>query len=167
MRAELLSLYSDLVTPAFVASAVHEQPELPKGIIGALSRITRRRSRKPSMMSLVLARAKYIDEHHDAIIQALEQGEDTIEEDVQPVEQTTRRVGKHDVVGHRRKLASHQRASPQARTLAWEQLGIELAERGETFIQKHSRGSGEIDTLGHRADLRRPSAAREQGTINE
>lgn len=164
LRAEILSLYADLVTPAFIAEAVHaHQQRLQDGPgQGRLGR-----DRKPSLRSLVLARIKIIEDQSARIKDALEQGEDAVSIESFHPERSTRHIANHEVVGHLRKLAPHQRATPRARELAWEEARIELPERGVTWVVKHMRGTEPDESLGHKVTLRKGSAARVPGRKRE
>jgi hypothetical protein len=89
-------------------------------------------------------------EDQNAVLQAME-------EELERADQETarRNLRKHEVINHIRRLPQGHHPSPQARHLAMEELGVELAEN-ETYVRKHVRGkdeNGEI-TSHHQRERR-------------
>ncbi|MFZ2803823.1 MAG: hypothetical protein WA001_01225 [Patescibacteria group bacterium] len=101
--------------------------------------------RPPSLLDprLVLQRIRRLTENPESLTQAFD------EEAGRDEERTLRRIGRHDCVGHARRLPAGHRASPRARNLA-AQEGIVL-EPNETYVQKHKRGEGNEAQRPHRA----------------
>lgn len=157
LRAEILCQYSDLIAPAtIVAAARREQAARPQD---EQSGTTDETQRKPSMLPLVLARIKEIENPE---INIEEEFTRELEETaVRSTTQQTTTYG-HDVIGHRRKLQPDQQASPRARELA-ETAGVILAESGETFVKAHYSPLGaprDPHARGHEGVQRRPSNPR-------
>ena len=63
-------------------------------------------------------------------------------------------LAKHKVVGHIRKLPGNYKASAAARLQCMEDLGIELADSGETYVREHERGNADNNSNGHKASFR-------------
>jgi hypothetical protein len=163
LRAEILSIYADLVTPSYIEEKVNAEVAVIESHTG---RTLRRRRAKPPLRSLVVARERVIKAQSNEIIDTLE---NEITEDAQAPEtapREKRHMAKHRVVGHVRTINKEYRASPQARRLAWDE-GIEmndepiiLAEKGETYVKIHPRGDLPNESAGHRLSYRRQAPQR-------
>lgn len=145
LRAEILSILFDAVVPVYITEQVKKDAgQTPKGILGKLALGNRR---PPNLKRLVLARTRILEEKMDEIVAALENSDtDEVESDEQK-----RIIAKHNVEWHIRRLPAEFRASPEARQRCLQETGIVLAEHGETYVRKHTRGSIEKESKGHRA----------------
>ncbi|MDQ5970027.1 MAG: hypothetical protein QG593_544 [Patescibacteria group bacterium] len=132
LRGELLALYFDMVTPVYiddlVTSAVEEmhieQPDT-----------------RGKLRSLILAREKIMRVLGDDIIDAIED---------ELVNGAHRITVEHDVIGHVRTIRPTFQASQEARDRCFEDIGVVLADYGETYVRNHSRGSvKEDEERGH------------------
>lgn len=71
-----------------------------------------------------------------------------MEKDEAESESLHKDIIKHGVVGHLRRIPEGYTASESARSLCWEQLGVEIPE-GHTYVQKHERGNLDLPDKGH------------------
>lgn len=121
LRAEIISNYSDLVTPAEIVEAVGiSTPKVQWGekadaVIG----------------KLILPRKKYANR-----------------KEISDDDELSRSIRIHGVTYHKRKLLPHQRASDAAKKLAEDAL-YDLPE-GYTFVRAHTRGNGPGKISGHK-----------------
>ena len=147
LRAEVLSIYFDSVVPVYVTEKVKEiDGSATKGILG---RVALSLKKKPDLRRLVLARTRVIKEEIRNVIEELENPEsDLVGENREKGKMT-----KHEVEWFIRRLPSNFRASPEARDLCLKETGIVLAEYGETYVRKHTRGSLESTTKGHKVSF--------------
>lgn len=146
LRSEILSIYFDAVVPVYITEKVKEQDgTATKGILGKLALSIKK---KPDLRRLVLARKRVIKEELEQVIEELEHPtKDLIER------QDKKKIAKHDVEWFIRRLPANFKASPEARELCLKETGIVLAEFGETYVKKHSRGSEESKTKGHKVSF--------------
>lgn len=152
LRAEILSMYAETVAPAFVAQRMHEATQRPPTVgTGDGDQTT---PQEPFLRRLILARTKILEEQHDEMLRVLESGEDAPPSTDQ--EAHAAQKVRHGVVGHLRTLAPHQKATIEARQLAWEEERLELPEYGLTYVKRHRRGTQEDRSLGHRVSRRQP-----------
>ena len=140
-RARALSLYADMVIPAYV---VDDSQEI-RSAEQASAQTTR--AKVGSFTDLVLARRRVIDQHPDLLELIAKEAKDR-----------ARTLRRHGVAGFIRKLPDSQRASQKQRALCLKDQEIRLAETGETYVRSHMRGgekdSDEVVIDGHRARLR-------------
>lgn len=145
LRSEILSIYFDSVVPVFLAELVNREASLrPKGSIG---RIAIGLKKIPDLRKLVLARKRMLDENINSVIEELTNPE------LDLVRSEKKKLTKHDVVWHIRKLPPEYRASAEARAKCLEEAGIILADYGETYVSEHTRGSLERPTKGYKASF--------------
>lgn len=132
LRGELLALYFDMVTPVyiddFVSTALEEmhieQPDT-----------------RGKLRSLILAREKIMRVLGDDIVDAIED---------ELVNGAHRITAEHDVIGHVRTIRPTFQASQEARDRCLEDIGVVLADYGETYVRDHKRGSvKEDEERGH------------------
>jgi len=144
LRSEILSIYFDAVVPVHISEQAKEQSEqTPKRILG---RIAIGQRKVPDLRKLILARQRIIIDKKNEIIAELENPRDDL------VDRSPRKgIAKHEVVWHIRRLPPNYKASPKTRELCLRDTGIVLAEYGETYIHKHTRGSLENTSTGHKA----------------
>ncbi len=102
------------------------------------------RKPKSTIADLMLPRVRSLEDSSTLVSQ--------LEREVEEAERVTqaRSMRKHDVIPHIRRLPPGKKASPEARRLASEDFGIELAD-GETFVKKHTRGNLDPAINLHRA----------------
>ena len=142
VRAQVLSLYTDLVVPAYLV----DDSEDIKVAEQTARRASRPRTR--DFLKLVVARRRLIDQHPNLL--------DLVEREAKS---QSRLVRRHGVVGFIRRLPAGHRASQTQRDLCWQDQGIELPPTGETYVRAHARG-GNRPTVDpaiapvHRAQLR-------------
>jgi hypothetical protein len=142
LRSELISMYYDSVVPVYITEQVAEEvQDSPKKLLG---RIAIGHKKAPDMRRLVLARTRILMENLG-----------DVEAELAEVESETSKkpMTKHEVTQHIRTLPSNFRAGPRAREMCREDLGIELAEYGETYVRKHIRGEIETKTKGYKASF--------------
>ena len=142
IRARALSLYADMVIPAYI---VDDSDEI-KAAEAVVSQANR--AKTSNFVDLVVARRRLIARHSD--LPALIAKDEKI---------ASQRVRRHGVVGFIRRLPAGHRASQQQRDLCWRDQGIELAPTGETYVREHIRGGDKPvpssdEVVGHRARLR-------------
>ena len=142
IRARALSLYADMVIPAYIVDDSDE--------IKAAETVAPQagRAKTSNFVDLAVARRRVIGRHPDL--------PDLIAKDEKIA---SRRVRRHGVVGFIRRLPAGHRASQQQRDLCWRDQGIELAPTGETYVREHIRGGEKPapdpdEVVGHRARLR-------------
>ena len=125
LRARALSLYADMVLPAYLINDSDEIETAEQAVRNA------HRAKTISFKHLVMARQRLIDSHPNlpALITKAEKA-------------SSRMVCRWEVVGFIRHLPKGQRASQQQRNLCWQDQGLELAASGETYVRAHSRGGG-------------------------
>lgn len=157
MRAEILSIYADLVTPVWVQELADHDVKVTRGDKG-LPQL--KSGEKPSLYDLVLARKKVIKTFKDDIVGELQ---DELEEHTEKVDEpkVKREMVKHTVIGHLRKIGDNHRASPEARRIAWEEDERLLPEFGWTWQKTHERGSLPNPSRGHKMRLTTPSAPKQ------
>jgi hypothetical protein len=143
LRADILSIYADLVVPIYVVD-LYEQER--KSLHPAASS---HKDEGYGLRNLVLSRQRVLHELSADIICQLE------DESVK----AERSMAEHDVIGHVRRLPSTYRASQEAREFCRADLGYELADFGETYVRDHKRGNKIVETLGHRAELKHVASA--------
>ncbi len=141
IRARALSLYADMVIPAYVVDDSQEIRSAER----ASAQTTR--AKVGSFTDLVLARRRVIDQYPDLPELIAKEARDRV-----------RTLRRHGVAGFIRKLPGGQRASQKQRELCFKDQEIRLAETGETYVRSHMRGgekdSNEVVIDGHRARLR-------------
>lgn len=149
LRAELIAYYFDLVTPLFVQGLVQQEADS----VAPVS-TQHQESREAKFRRLNLARRTVIYELGDDI-------EEYIALEIEEAQKDTakRAMAIHPVIGHVRKIAPDFRASKEARELCFNDLGLVLADYGETYVRDHKRGNVEKDTRGHRATFSPESQA--------
>lgn len=146
MRAELLAIHFDLVTPVYVADIVD----------GMAQDITvHDPDARGKLRTLILAREKVLRVLGSDIV-------DAIEDEIKVAQNKV--MVEHDVIGHIRTIRPNFRASQDARDRCMEDLGIHLADYGETYVRNHTRGSiKEADPKGHIAVFKNGEVAKENG----
>ena len=141
IRARALSLYADMVIPAYV---VDDSEEI-RSVERAAAQATR--AKTSNFTDLVIARRRVIDQHPD-MPRLIDKEE----------KNRTRTLRRHGVAAIIRKLPEGHRASQAQRELCFKDQGIRLAETGVTYVRTHMRGgekdSDEVVIDGHRARLR-------------
>jgi hypothetical protein len=152
IRSEVLSIYYDLVVPVEVqaltdqeaaATAPTSEETAPESVAGKLRR-------------LVLARKRVLETMGEEVEAALKNEEEAMQEQ----ERNARNLAEHDVVGHIRKIPSTYRASSESRALCKRDLGMVLADFGETYVRDHKRGNRSEDgPKGHRATFAQGAVA--------
>jgi hypothetical protein len=148
LRAEILCLYTDLVVPVYVTELF--DVEAQGDSIGASPSTAGR------MRCLVLARERVLRLLGDDIITQLDN------------EQTKaqREMAEHDVIGHVRHLPSTYRASQAARELCQKDIGVVLAEYGETYVQDHRRGTVKTEETGHKVIFKNAASVAIKASMN-
>ncbi|MCA9332848.1 hypothetical protein KDA00_03160 [Candidatus Saccharibacteria bacterium] len=134
LRSELLSIYFDLVTPVYVQGIIKQE----------LSDIRSSNPNFDGLRTLVLARTRIIKILKDDIEEILEKEHDV-------PRGYSGGIVRHDVIQHIRALPEGYRASPAARKACLDDLGIVLADEGETYVRPHKRGNLENRGKGHKA----------------
>lgn len=143
LRAELLAIHFDLVTPVYVSDIVDDE---------AKDIVVHDPDARGKLRTLVLAREKVLRVLGSDIVSAIEDEIKTAHHKV---------MVEHDVVGHIRTIRPNFRASQDARDRCLEDLGIHLADYGETYVRNHTRGSvKEADPKGHVAVFKNGEVAR-------
>ena len=138
LRADILSVYADLVVPIYVVGLYDQEAEAVKVAP------TTGNNRAAGLRTLVLSRERVLRELGQDICAQLDGEREKAERD----------MIEHDVIGHVRRLPSSYRASQESRDFCRVDLGYELSEFGETYVRDHKRGNVVVETLGHRADLK-------------
>lgn len=139
LRSEILTVYFDLVTPNFIHEIVDQEEEATKPPKNSPE------TNSGKLKRLVVARTVALEVLGDEVDKAIEE-----ELEDEKRETIARSLKKHDVINHIRRLKPTQRASLDARQHCLEDLGIVLAEYGETYVRKHIRGGEENDSKGHK-----------------
>lgn len=146
LRSEILTIAYDLLTPVYIH-------DLTDDTSTTLSEMNNPNSARPEFVnklrSLVLSRTRVLKELGEDIEFEMKKEIATDQEN------TTNRsnIAEHEVVNFIRKLPTGYKASQEARKQCMEDLGIELAETGETYVRKHTRGGriSEEKPKGHKA----------------
>ena len=143
VRARALSLFTDLVVPAYMIDSSSQIKAAEKQAAQAS------RAKAYDFGQLVLARRRIVaDPEIDQSIATAEKQE----------RKRTRVVSPHGVVGFIRRLPAGHRASQAQRDLCLRDQGLKLAPAGETYVRGHNRGGnksdGPAETASHRARLR-------------
>ena len=138
LRADILSVYADLVVPIYIVGLYDQEAEAVKAAP------TTSNNRAAGLRTLVLSRERVLRELGQDICAQLDDEREKAERD----------MIEHDVIGHVRRLPSSYRASQESRDFCRVDLGYELSEFGETYVRDHKRGNVVVETLGHRADLK-------------
>lgn len=147
LRSEILSIYFDLVVPVYVTERVKgELSEKPSGLLGKLALGL---GKKKSLHRLVLARTRFLNSNFEEIEEALQDPETDMTEN----EQERQSRAQHDVEWYIRRLPESYKASAEQRELCLKQTGIVLAETGETYVRKHTRGTEKNESKGHRVSF--------------
>lgn len=142
IRSELLSIFFDLVTPVYVHEVVDQE-------IKDISKTAGSPDYNGKLRILALARTRTLKILGPDIADAINK-----EHETERQETIDRMLVKHDVIGHIRRLPTGFRASQEARNLCMQDIGIELADSGETYVRTHERGSvQEKRPKGHRASF--------------
>jgi hypothetical protein len=144
LRAELLCIYHDSVVPVYVTELVDQEIAGGDAETGQ-KQDSKDSAKSPGLRRLILARKLVMDLMRDEITEALEN------QKTDAVDGEQKGVARHDVVGHIRRLPKNWRASPEAREACFEDIGIVLAEYGETYVRGHERGSLDNPAQGHKA----------------
>lgn len=138
LRSELLCIYHDSVVPVYVTELVDQEikinePKEPES------------DREPftGLRRLVLARKLIDDTLQEEITDELENPQQDVVKH--------RSMVRHEVTGFIRKLPKYYRASQAARNQCYRDMGVILAEYGETYVREHKRGSLENKAAGHKA----------------
>ena len=142
LRARALSIYADLVIPAYIVDQAEQIRVAEKQIVQA------KRVRIKDFLELVLARQKIL---------ASPDMPQLIDQNEKDEKRRRRVVSPHGVVGFIRRLPAGQRASQAQRQLCLEDQGIELPLTGETYVRAHIRGGnrqGAAEIKFHRARIR-------------
>lgn len=145
IRSEVLSIFFDAVVPVYITEQVKKElGNEPKRILGRLGL-----GKKTDLRRLVLARTRVIRENLDEVEKELANPSADLAES----DEKKRKIAKHDVEWHIRQLPAGYKASPEQRELCLKRTGIVLAETGETYVKKHTRGTEENKSKGHRVSF--------------
>lgn len=136
----------DLTVPLNVVERMTE-PEPRPGFIRRLLGVGSEKPKKTIDPRLILRRLRTFVDDRENVVAEFEREREEDEE------RTRRRLGRHECVGHVRRLPPGREASPEAAALAAAE-GLRL-ETGETYVRKHERGSGAGNDRVHRAVRRR------------
>ncbi len=148
LRCEIISIYFDLVVPVEVQAIVKQELEVQSADEDVSdTAVSEVKPKRPSVLRrLVLARKRVIDVLGQEIDELIQKEHQASTVDTEGRTDTA----KHKVVGHIRRLPATYRAGIDARQQCIEDLGVVLADYGETYVREHERGVGEANSPGHR-----------------
>ncbi len=144
--AQVLRLY-DLVVPIQVVRTMPVLPRLKGGLVRGIVTGFIKGREMPFTPAIVVPRLRALDNPQHLVEELEREIEQADEETVRRSREAIRR---HEVVAHIRRLPEGHHPSGEARRVAREELGIELADN-ETYVRKHERGTGEEQVGPHRA----------------
>ena len=154
LRAELLAMYADLVTPVEIQKMIEQEEAFARAAESAGSADAEAESERPSrvMRRMILARATVLSVLSDEVEEMMQA---EIDADIEETKRRRNGPARHRVAGTRRRMPSTFSASAERRALAWKEEKIELAPFGETYVKVHYRGdSNRGEVVGHAVGFR-------------
>ncbi len=151
--SQVLRLY-DLVVPIEVVQTMPTLPRLTGGLVRRIVTGFIKGREMPFTPAIVVPRLRAL-ENPQHLVEELEREVEQADEET--IRRSREAIRRHEVVAHVRRLPEGHHPSAEARRVAREELGIELADN-ETYVRKHERGTGEPVNGPHRAKHRRIDA---------
>jgi len=145
IRSEIISIYYDAVVPVYITERLKNEIAPRNKVLGKLAIGLKK---VPDFKRLALARQRLLEGNLTEILGELESPDKDM---VEPGDR--RPLAKHDVVNHIRRLRPGWKASPEARERCLAETGIELAEYGETYVKKYTKGELEAKTRSHKVSF--------------